>query len=154
AAGTTPTGLNVVRNPQTGFLDLLVGNPFGDVLRLRGRGDGTFGPPGSRVALAVQPDLLGPGRPGVLLTNQQADPATVQAPASAGQFVKVQTLDASAPTDGQPARLDRNSPFYDLVVASSGSNAVLVYRGTGFDAAGHPTYAAPASYSVGTDPVS
>jgi hypothetical protein len=111
AAGTTPTGLNVVRNPQTGFLDLLVGNPFGDVLRLRGRGDGTFGPPGSRVALAVQPDLLGPGRPGVLLTNQQADHATVQAPASAGQFVKVKTLDASAPTDGQPARLHPADPL-------------------------------------------
>src|SRR5262249_18316634 len=41
AAGTSPTGLSVLRNPQTGLLDLLVGNPFGDVLRLTGKGDGT-----------------------------------------------------------------------------------------------------------------
>jgi hypothetical protein len=31
---------------------------------------------------------------------------------------------------------------------------VLVYRGTGFDAAGNPTFAAPVSYPVGTNPVS
>src|SRR5262249_47920020 len=29
AAGTTPTGLSLVRNTRSGFLDLLVGNPFG-----------------------------------------------------------------------------------------------------------------------------
>ena len=33
AAGSQPTGLHAVLNPTTGFLDLLVGNPFGDVLR-------------------------------------------------------------------------------------------------------------------------
>src|SRR5262249_12263504 len=47
-----------------------------------------------------------------------------------------------------------NSPFFDAVVVASGSNDVLVYRGTGFDAAGQPTFAAPVSYPVGTDPVS
>src|SRR5262249_53311928 len=54
AAGSLPTGLNVVRNPQTGFLDLLVGNQFGDILHLQGKGDGTFQIVGNRVSLAVQ----------------------------------------------------------------------------------------------------
>src|SRR5262249_58944674 len=54
-AGSMPSGLALVANPQTGFLDLLVGNPFGDILRLLGKGDGTFQPPppftGNRVPL-------------------------------------------------------------------------------------------------------
>jgi hypothetical protein len=40
------------------------------------------------------------------------------------------------------------------VVVASGGNEVLVYRGTGFDAVGNPTFAAPVSYPVGTNPVS
>src|SRR5205807_1786354 len=45
------------------------------------------------------------------------------------------------------------SPFFDGVVMGSGSNNVLVYHGTGFDASGRPTFATPVSYAVGTDPV-
>ena len=77
-AGREPTGLSVLRNSQTGHLDLLVGNPFGDVLRLVGQGDGTFRLAGDRVALAVQPDLLGPSQPGVLVANQQQSRVTLQ----------------------------------------------------------------------------
>jgi hypothetical protein len=40
------------------------------------------------------------------------------------------------------------------VVVASGGNEVLVYRGTGFDASGNPTFAAPVSYPVDTNPVS
>src|SRR5262249_4503794 len=91
AAGASPTGLNVVRNPQTGFLDLLVGNPFGDVLHLQGKGDGTFQLPGSRVSLAVQ--NLGNGQPDVLVANQQTDRITIQAPLpGTPQFTPVVTL--------------------------------------------------------------
>src|SRR5262249_55753810 len=57
SAGVTPTGLSAVRNPMSGQLDLLVGNPFGDILRLEGQGDGSFLPPtpyaGTRSTLAV-----------------------------------------------------------------------------------------------------
>ncbi len=157
AAGTTPTGLSLVRNPRTGLLDLLVGNPFGDVLHLQGKGDGTFQAPGSRVSLSVQD--LGNGRPAVLVANQQTDRVTVQAPLPGSpQFVPVVTLadgtqSTLAPGAVQWAKLDKGSPYFDAVVLASGGNAMLVYRGTGFDAAGRPTFAAPVSTSVGTDPV-
>jgi hypothetical protein len=156
AAGAQPTGLNVVRNPKTGQLDLLVGDPFGDVLRLEGKGDGTFLVAGSRVSLAAQD--LGRGGIAVLVANQQTDQVTVQAPQpGSAQFAPVVTLAAGpqstlAPGAVQWAKLDKDSPFYDAVVVASGGNEVLVYRGTGFDAAGHPTFAPPVSYSVGTDP--
>jgi microcystin-dependent protein len=156
-AGASPTGLNLVRNSQTGLLDLLVGNPFGDVLHLQGKGDGTFQVAGNHASLAVQ--NLGNGKQDVLVANQQSDRISIQAPQSgSARFSPVVTLaDGShstlAPGAVQWAKLDKASPYYDAVVVASGGNEVLVYRGTGFDAAGNPTFAAPVSYSVGTNPV-
>src|SRR5205823_6400159 len=60
----------------------------------------------------------------------------------------------AGPADGQPVRLEGEGAFYDLVLASGGGNAVVVYRGTGFDADGRPTYAPPVTFPVGTNPVS
>jgi hypothetical protein len=157
-AGGQPTGLNLVRNPQTGLDDLLVGDPFGDVLHLQGKGDGTFQVAGRRTALAAQD--LGNGQTDVLVANQESDRITIQAdqPGSA-QLTPVVTLadgthSTLAPGDVQWAKLDKGSPFFDAVVVVSGGNAVLVYRGTGFDASGNPTFAEPQSYHVGTNPVS
>src|SRR5262249_1684265 len=133
AVGISPTGLNVLRNPQTGFLDLLVGGS-GDVLRLQGKGDGTFQFPGRRVSLAVQ-DLKGDGRPEVLVANQRTDRITIQAAApGTPRFAPVVTLDDGtrstlAPGDVQWARLEGpDSPFFDAVVVASGGNQVLVYH--------------------------
>jgi hypothetical protein len=157
-AGAQPTGLNLVRNPQTGFEDLLVGDPFGDVLHLQGKGDGTFQVAGRRTTLAAQ--QLGNGQTDVLVANQQSDRITIQAPQPGSpQLTPIVTLadgthSTLAPGAVQWAKLDKNSPYYDAVVVASGGNAVLVYRGTGFDAAGNPTFAAPVSYPVGTNPVS
>jgi hypothetical protein len=159
AVGSSPTGLSKVRNPSTGFLDLLVVNPFGDILHLQGRGDGTFQLAGNRVSLAVQ-DLKGNGQPDVLLANQQTNRVTIQTQASGNpQFVPVQTLTAGpqtvalAPGAVQWAKLDKGSSLFDAVVMGSGSNDVLVYRASGFDATGQPTFAPPVSYPVGTAPV-
>jgi hypothetical protein len=156
-AGTSPTGLNEVRNPQTGQMDLLVGDPFGDVLHLQGKGDGTFQVAGNRASLSVQ--QLGNGTQEVLLANQQSDRITIQAPTpGSANFTPVVTLaDGShstlAPGAVQWAKLDKASPYYDAVVVASGSNQVLLYKGTGYDPAGNPTFAAPVSYPVGTNPV-
>jgi hypothetical protein len=158
-AGASATGLSLVRDDQTGFLDLLVGNPFGDVLRLVGNGDGTFAPAGKRVSLDVAPDLLGPAQPGVLLADQQSSAVTVQAATAGGSaFVPVQTLSNPAAPLAPGAVswyvLDRNSTLPDAVVIGSGSNDVVVYRTTGVPD-GVPTFAPdPRTYPVGTDPTS
>ena len=164
AAGATPTGLSLGSNLRTGFLDLLVGNPFGDILRLVGNGDGTFQAPppvtGNRVPLDVA-DLRGDGKPDVLLANQRTNqlliltrvPGTTQF-TSAATLADGTQMSLLAPGAVQWAKLDRNSSLFDAVVLGSGSNNVLVYRATGFDAAGNPTFAPPRTYPVGQTPTS
>jgi hypothetical protein len=158
SAGAQPTGLNLFHNPLTGSDDLLVGDPFGDVLHLQGKGDGTFQIAGRRTTLAVQ--QLSNGHTDVLVANQQSDRITIQAPKpGSAQLTPIVTLangthSTLAPGAVQWAKLDKNSPYDDAVVVASGGNEVLVYRGTGFDASGNPTFAAPVSYPVGTNPVS
>ena len=113
--GDEATGLSVVPGNGPGLFDLLVGNGYGDVLILEGKGDGTFQIQGSRVSLSVVPNLLGPGQAGVLVGNQQNNRVTIQAPSSNGtQYTPVQTLGASsssaealAPGDVQWAYLDK-----------------------------------------------
>jgi hypothetical protein len=161
-AGNLPTGLSVVANPSTGHLDLVVGTQFGDVLRLAGNGDGTFQPPphatGTRESLDVV-DLAGNGTDDVILGNQKDSTISIQAPTG----LKYHPLSSLAATDAstqlapgavQWMKLEGpSSPFYDAIVLASGSNDLLVFHGTGFDAAGTPTFAPPIPYSVGTDPV-
>ena len=162
AAGSAPTGLSVVDGPVTGFPDLLVGNAFGDILRLIGDGYGHFQPPppltGRHTALAVLP--LPAGQPLILVANQAGNTVSLQAPASGGvQFAAVQNLAAAPSAQLAPgavywAKLEgSSSPFDDAVVVASGSNSVLVYRGIGFNARGNPIFAPPVSYSAGTNPV-
>ena len=77
-AGPDPTGLTVADVDHDGKLDLLVGNPFGDVLVLRGNGDGTFQPyrkTDQSVALAVVD--LGNGTKGFIYANQGLDRVVV-----------------------------------------------------------------------------
>jgi hypothetical protein len=151
----------VVPGGGKGLLNLLVGNGFGDVLTLVGKGDGTFQIQGNRVSLSVVPNLLGPGHAGVLVGDQQNNRVTVQAPSGGGnQFTPVETLgsgtnsDQLAPGDVQWAVLDRGATLPDALVLSTGSNAVLVYR-TKSVSNGVPSFAPnPSTYFVGTAPAS
>ena len=157
--GEDATGLSVVSGSVNGLLNLLVGNGFGDVLALEGKGDGTFQIQGSRVSLSVVPNLLGPGLAGVLVGDQQNNRVTVQAPSANGDTYKpVQTLGSStaneqmAPGDVEWDFLDKGATLPDAVVVSTGSNAVVVYRTTAVTN-GVPTFApAPRTYFVGTAP--
>ncbi len=159
--GTQATGLSVVAGSTPGLFNLLVGDEFGDVLLLQGKGDGTFQAPGNRVSLAVQPDLLGQGQAGVLVANQQTNQVTLQTATAAGnQFAPVQTLAASTPiTQFAPGNiywvlLDKNSTLPDAVVVGSGSNDILIYRTLAITN-GVPVFATnPQTLFVGTDPVS
>ena len=74
--GEEATGLSLVAGNGPGILDILVGNGFGDILHLDGKGDGTFQISGKRVSLSVVPNLLGPGQAGVLVGNQQDNRVT------------------------------------------------------------------------------
>ncbi len=158
--GDEATGLSVVPGSAPGLFDLLVGNGYGDVLILDGKGDGTFQIQGSRVSLSVVPDLLGPGEDGVLVGDQQNNRVTVQAPSAGGdRYAPVQTLGAAsssttqlAPGDVEWASLGRGATLPDAIVVSTGSNSVEVYRTTSI-AAGVPTFApSPRTYFVGTAP--
>jgi hypothetical protein len=157
--GDEATGLAMVPDASSGFADLLVGNGFGDVLTLEGKGDGTFRIQGRRVSLSVVPDLLGPGQAGVLVGNQQNDRITVQAPSATGSgYAPVQTLgspsssEQMAPGAVQWAFLDRGATLPDAVVVSTGSNAVVVYRTLGISNGAPFFAAAPRTYFVGTSP--
>ncbi len=159
--GDDATGLSVVPGSGPGLLNLLVGNGFGDVLTLEGKGDGTFQIQGSRVSLSVVPNLLGPGEAGVLVGDQQNNRVTVQAPSANGDaYSPVQTLGSStsteqlAPGDVEWAFLDKGATLPDAIVVSTGSNAVVVYR-TISVINGVPSFAAnPRTYFVGTAPAS
>ncbi|MFO0798485.1 MAG: VCBS repeat-containing protein [Gemmataceae bacterium] len=159
AVGAGATGLSLAPAADGGPPDLLVGNGAGDVLRLVGNGDGTFDPPppvtGTRAPIAVQ--AVG-GGPVALVANQRTNRVTVQT-REAGAFAPVGTLTAEdagaqlAPGDVTWYPLARGGARADAVVLASGSNSVLVYRATGTAADGTPTFAAPASYPTGTNPV-
>ena len=160
--GEDATGLSLVPGNGPGLFDLLVGNGFGDVLILQGRGDGTFQIQGSRVSLSVVPDLLGPGQAGVLVGDQQNNRVTVQAPSANGnQYTPVETLGSSsstseglAPGDVQWAVLDRGATLPDAIVVGTGSNSLEVYRTVSIND-GVPTFApSPETYFVGTAPAS
>src|SRR5262249_20676250 len=74
-AGPEPTGLTVADLSGDGIPDLLIGNAYGDLLVLRGNGDGTFGPyreASQSVALAVA-DLTGDGKPDFIYADQGLD---------------------------------------------------------------------------------
>jgi len=80
-------------------MTVVVGNGFGDVLHLAGKGDGTFQITGNRVSLSVVPNLLGAGQAGVLVGNQQDNSVTVQtATAGGNQLTTVQTLGGGSGT--------------------------------------------------------
>jgi hypothetical protein len=159
--GNEATGLTVVPGTRPGLFDLLVGNGFGDVLILEGKGDGTFQIRGNRVSLSVVPNLLGKGEAAVLVANQASNRVTVQAPSAGGnQYAPVQTLGSSgsstqlAPGDVQWAFLEPGSTLPDAIVVSTGSNSVVVYHTLSI-VEGAPTFApSPRTYFVGTAPAS
>ena len=129
-AGPDPTGLTVADVNHDGKLDLLVGNPFGDVLVLLGNGDGTFQPyrkADQSVALAVAD--LGNGTKDFIYANQGLDRVVVD---YGGQKTVVGDRSTGLLAPGAVKLADLNGDgIPDLIVANSGSNNVLIYPGAG-----------------------
>src|SRR5262249_31988521 len=77
--GPDPTGLTFADVNDDGQLDLLVGNPYGDLLVLLGKGDGTFQTyhkADQAIALAVA-DLTGSGARDVIYADEGLDRVVV-----------------------------------------------------------------------------
>jgi hypothetical protein len=143
--GSFATGLSVVPGSGPGLLDLLVGDQFGNVLRLVGKGDGSFQVAGSNVSLAMLN-----GQSGVVVANQQANHVTVQVPAGAGQFSAVQQINLpadSAPNQVQFFPLNQNGTPSMILVGSGSNNVIIGQLGpNGFTQTGN--------YFVGSNPAS
>jgi hypothetical protein len=149
SAGNGPTGLAVADVNGDRRQDLLVGNEFGDVLTLLGKGDGTFQPyqrADRRIALAVA-DLNGDGQDDFVFANEALDRVSVTFGQAGQQVVGDRQDGLLAPGAVRTADLNRDG-IPDLVVANSGANTVLVYLGTG-----NGQFGPARSFFAGTDPV-
>jgi hypothetical protein len=152
SAGLDPTGMTLADLSGDGTLDLLVSNGYGDVLILRGNGDGTFQSGTStdqNVALAVLPN--GSPTPDFIFADQGLDEVVVDY--SSGQTKQVANRSSGLLAPGAVALADLNGDSIpDLIVANSGSNNVLVYPGIGNGQFG-PALNDGNGFVTGTNPV-
>ena len=148
-AGNLPDGLLIGNFDGNGTSDLIVGNQFGDVMSLSGHGDGTFDPftrVGQRIAIAVG-DVTGNGQQSWVVTDQTRDHLVMQVGGTTPTFAQGRADGVVSP--GAAKLIDLNGDqILDMIVANSGGNDVLVYRGLG-----NGQFAAPVSFYAGTDPV-
>jgi hypothetical protein len=151
-------------NDSIAQADILFGLPVSDPgVKAQAFDDGAFTPPPPLTGDSVPLDVIpfgSDGRPQALVANQKTGLVSIQAPASGGtHYATVESLthDPSlhlAPGAVQWAQLEGPSGLFDAVVVASGSNSVLVYHTLSVDpVTGTPTFAAPVSSGVGTDPV-
>jgi hypothetical protein len=158
-AGNAPTGLALadISRPgggrPDGIPDLVIGNQFGDVLVLPGKGDGTFEPfqrLDAHIALAVA-HLTGNGQTDFIYANQARDHVSVQFGGSPPSLLPDPSHSILGP--GAITLADLNGDgIPDLIVANTGSNNILVYPGLGNGQFG-PEGNGGKGFAAGTNPV-
>ena len=153
AVGPESDGLTLADLTGNGKLDLLVGDAYGDVLVLLGKGDGTFQPyheADQAIELAVA-DLTGNGSKDIIYADQSLDHVVVDYGAGGSAVLGDQATGLLSPGAVTLADLNGNG-IPDLIVANSGRNNVLIYPGLGNGQFG-PAVNGGHGYFVGTNPV-
>jgi hypothetical protein len=148
-AGNCPSGLAIHDVNGDGRPDLLVSNNLGDLLLLKGKGDGTFEPltrvGQNNVALAVA-DFNRDGQIDTAAVQESTDQLTVWLANGEVYFAQGGQSGLAAPRAVTAADLNQDG-WQDLVIANGALNNVLVYLGRpsgGFEN--------PRSFAVGTQP--
>jgi hypothetical protein len=166
-AGASPKSIQVAdvagdNGGPDGILDLVVGNDFGDVLVLQGRGDGSFKPvvrADQSVAL-VAVDIDGDGREELIYGNAALDSVSVERPGVSqdqdSQRQEFQRLQEANRRDGVlgPNAVaivtEPGSGLRHLAVVNGGSNEVLLFRRA--PAGSAEPFERPERFFVGTNP--
>jgi hypothetical protein len=137
SAGNDPTGITVADvtrpggGPPDGNLDLLIGNIYGDILVMPGKGDGTF-EPYSRVEHGIPLAVVNVnGQDEFVFASQAGDSVDLQSNITTSL---TNIANAQSPQQvlgpGAVTLADLNGDgILDLIVANSGSNDVLVFLG-------------------------
>jgi subtilisin-like proprotein convertase family protein len=146
--GAGSTAMAVADVDGDSRVDLLIGNEYGDVLILRGQGNGTFRPsfPERQAVTLAVADLDGDGHDDFVLGQRSLDRVTVTYGATGRRVLPDQAEPLLAPAAVQLADLngDRRQ---DLIVANSGGNSLLVYLGLEGG-----QFSTALSFGVGTGP--
>ena len=162
SVGNQPTGLSVadVSRPDgggpDGIKDLLIGNQYGDLLILTGKGDGTFSEyrrAGQKVALATTMSAA-TSQTTFFFSDHGNDQLSYQTVAAGAATVSgaavFQDRSAGILAPGPETVVTVAGTQY-LVVANGGANQILIYT---LGADGQPIVASKQTYFTGTDPVS
>jgi len=134
--GTKPRSVQVAdtvgpAGVADGFPDLVIGNDFGDVLTLQGKGDGTFEPyvRADRSVALLAADVDGDGRDDFIYGSRGLDRIQIDRTATAETFEADRSTGVLGPSAvATVTERVGGTTVRNLVVANGGANQILLFR--------------------------